>query len=169
VGHYYNVDVTMTNFRYTQPLDEVLDQHRKLDLVETTTVINCSPATTSDEVTIDRTKTQTYTISMEQSLSWVSRYCNRFSVTAGVSANLFGIFDASVSTTAEVEWELGQESRETRGSQLSTTNEYKISVKKTVNIPEDQCIKVLSYVKWISDLALPYTATINVKMIRIIF
>ncbi|CAG2168767.1 unnamed protein product, partial [Oppiella nova] len=101
VGHYYNVDVTMTNFKYKKPLQELLDQHRKLDLVATLTVPNCSPATASREITLEKTLTQSYSITMEESHTFASRFCGRFSVTAGVSGDLMGIVEASVSTTAE--------------------------------------------------------------------
>ncbi|CAG2168766.1 unnamed protein product [Oppiella nova] len=228
VGKYYNINSTMTNFKYEKPSKEQLDKHLKLNMVGNLTFPNCSPDNLTREATLEKTLTQTYSISMKEAYMWatevswevdkkvretqlsttkeykitkeivsvppdmcikalsyvkwidnlelpyqaviqisipwmvantlfqkiltldlssamsltltqsysitmeeshtfVNRFCGRFSVTAGVSGDLMGIVEVSVSTTAELEWELGQESSETRGTQLSATKEYKIS------------------------------------------
>jgi hypothetical protein len=152
----------MTNFKYEKPSKEQLDKHLKLNMVGNLTFPNCSPDNLIREATLEKTLTQTYSISMKEAYMWASRFFNKFTITAGISANQLGIVDVPMSNTAEVSWEVDKKVRET---QLSTTKEYKITNKEIVSVPPDMCIKALSYVKWIDNLELPYQAVIQVNMI----
>ena len=163
---YLDLRATMSKFAYTKPPEEVIkDNKKQVDLVQTSTINNCSPGTLIEEVSNTVKKTQSLKLSISPSVTKSAKFFSKFTIPAEISAKFLGMGE-SVSTSLEFGYEIGQNSTNNKDWEQTATRDVTYSVKKTVNVPPDQCFKIASYVNWIENPKLPYKALIDVTVMK---
>ncbi len=129
--------------------------------MQTSTLTNDSPAEISEEISNEVKKTQSFEISVSNSVMKSSRFFNQFSISASIGGKFLG-FGPSIDAHTEFSYELTKDKFNSETETKTVKNEVTYNIKKIVNIPSHQNVQVVSYVNWIENLKMPYKAKITV-------
>ncbi len=129
--------------------------------MQTSTLTNDSPAEISEEISNEVKKTQSFEISVSNSVMKSSKFFNRFSISASIGGKFLG-FGPSIDTHTEFSYDLTNDKFNSETETKTVKNEVTYNIKKIVNIPSHQNVQVVSYVNWIENLKMPYKAKITV-------
>lgn len=150
----YNLKSAITEFRYDQSFEEMILAHAShVDLLEISLITNNSNATLEQmlENEIKRTK--------ETTTSWSMDIVNGADAHVEASFSFGSLFHAG----ASADYHFSKE--EFNGKEHRESEEVTYRISKKVTVPPLTSLKIVSYVTWINNLELPFTAKLEIGAI----
>lgn len=143
----YQINAMIENFQYGTIQENTIAQHTKLiDLIENRTIINKSEAQIFETVTYEKNISNVFTYGFRESLI----FATKTEIKAGVPF--------TNSLTSEFSISGGLEANQ----QFTTTNTVTYSLARQVNVPKGESVKISSYIRWLENLEVPFTADVKI-------
>lgn len=145
----YKIKSAITEFSYDQSFEEYILSHTShIDLLEISLITNPSNATLEQELENTISKT------ISTTTSWSVTTINGVDIHAEAGF-AFDFFSAKVDTGYHYSNE------KFNGQEHTESQEVEYRINKKITVPPMTSVKVVSYVNWVSDLELPFTAKLE--------
>lgn len=153
----------LTNLEIKSNENYADDYVKQVAMMTTSTVVNNGSADISEEISNQITMTESHEISLIDSAIHTQGWHINAGVKVSSSYNIL-FAKGEVEVSLEGGYNTDNTEEQSRTDSLIISKEVTYSITKTVIVPSHQSVRISSYVNWLKDLQLPYTADLIVTL-----